>query len=118
MRRLVNDLQEGCAKAGLILEEVTLSQISLINAASGALVDKLNSQVSALIDIGFRTSTISILVNGEVALTRVVSFGGDQLTSELAKEMEANYRVAEGIKVSLSDKVPDKLKGVLATLCH
>src|SRR5213079_1419226 len=65
-----------------------------------------------------RTSTISILVNGEVALTRVVSFGGDQLTSELAKEMEANYRVAEGIKVSLSDKVPDKLKGVLATLCR
>ncbi len=53
----------------------------------------------ALVDLGFKTSSISILAEGELCLSRSVELGGDRLTSGLAEAMNITYAEAEGIKV-------------------
>ena len=53
----------------------------------------------ALVDIGFKSSTISILTGGELSLSRVVSLGADKLTAGLAEAMGVSYSEAEGIKI-------------------
>lgn len=114
--QLVNDLHAACHEAGMALDEITLSQLSLVNAAIFKGAEAPAASSVALVDIGFTNSTISILMNGELMLTRVIGFGGDQLTAGLAKAMDANYRVAEAIKTTLPQKVQDAYKTVLATL--
>ena len=49
-------------------------------------------------DLGFRTSTVSVLSSGDLCLNRTVEIGGDKLTSGLAEAMGISYAEAEGIK--------------------
>ena len=55
--------------------------------------------VVALIDIGFRSSSICILQQGELVLSRVVNIGGDRLTAAIGEAMNISYAEAEGITV-------------------
>lgn len=109
-------IEEASKDADLILEEVTLSQIGIANAALWGLVG-IQKGVTALVDIGFRCSTITILWDGQIALNRVVPTGGDAISAQLADEMNATYRVAEAIKVSLPERAQDKLLSAVKGLC-
>jgi Tfp pilus assembly PilM family ATPase len=111
--RIVEDYQTACEKAGLILDELVVSHVSLVNGAFFSLKEDIKNQVRAIVDIGFRNTSISIVFHGELALTRVINFGGEQITAGLAKAMESNARVAEAIKVTLPEKVHEQLKLVL-----
>lgn len=115
--QLLHNLQEASASSGLKLEAVTASQTG---AANCFVVSKESSQdkVVALVDIGFGHSTISILVNGEITLTRVVNIGADKFTSGLAEAMNITYSVAEGLKQIMPEKVNAQLKGLVSPLCH
>jgi Tfp pilus assembly PilM family ATPase len=73
-------------------------------------------EVIALVDIGFKNSSISILVEGELALSRVVAIGGDRLTSGLAETMGISYAEAEGIKVGMAGEVQPTLESLLTPL--
>ncbi|MBI4327513.1 MAG: pilus assembly protein PilM, partial [Chloroflexi bacterium] len=112
----INNLLAASGDAGLSLEEITFSQIGLINASWMAMPELLPSEAVALLDIGYSHSTISVLVNGEPAVTRVVDLGGHKLTSHLAEAMNLNYPTAEALKMSLPEKVQDRLKNVIAPL--
>lgn len=114
--RLVDDLDVASRAAGFVPVQITLSQISLANAASLAMGDVVNNEVVALVDLGFITSTISVLVNGELMLTRVVGIGGDRLTSGLAEALNITYLVAEGIKQVMPEKVHAKLQSLMHPL--
>jgi type IV pilus assembly protein PilM len=81
-RSLVEDLVDGARDAGLSVECVTLGQVAVANAFRHTHRESLGQPV-ALIDIGFRNSTISILQDGELALTRVVNLGAERLTAVL-----------------------------------
>jgi type IV pilus assembly protein PilM len=81
-RSLVEDLLDGAGDAGLTVEGITLGQVALANAFRKTNPEALSRPV-ALMDIGFRTSTISILHEGELALTRVVNQGSEQLATLL-----------------------------------
>jgi Tfp pilus assembly PilM family ATPase len=59
----------------------------------------------ALVDIGFKHTSICVLDRGELVLTRVVNIGGDQLTTGLAESMSITYAEAEGIKVGMAPEV-------------
>jgi len=70
----------------------------------------------ALVDIGFRNSSISILLAGEPILNRVVAIGGERLTSGVAEALGVSYAEAEGIKLGLAEEVQSTLVALLAPL--
>jgi type IV pilus assembly protein PilM len=115
-RQLVDDLQTAARNAGLIPERIVPSLIGPPNAFEMARQDIFNKEVVALVDFGFRHSSISILLNGELMLSRVVGIGGDRLTSGVAEALGVSYAEAEGIKVGLPDEVQSTMVTLLAPL--
>jgi type IV pilus assembly protein PilM len=112
---LIQDIQAAAGEAGLEVRQISLSQICPANAflaSSNANPD----DVVAVVDVGFKNSTINVLVNGEIMLSRVVNVGADKFTSGLAEALGITYPVAEGIKLVMPDKVQSKLQTLIAPL--
>ena len=114
--QLLADLDDAAKEARLDVVQITLTQVSLINAATCALADLSAKEAVALVDIGFAASTITLLIHGRPELNRVVGMGGDKFTSGLAESMGINYSLAEGIKRVMPDKVQNKLQKFIAPL--
>jgi Tfp pilus assembly PilM family ATPase len=72
--------------------------------------------VVALVDIGFKHTSIAIVAEGELVLSRVVAIGGDRFTAGLAESMGISYAEAEGIKVGMADEVQPALESLLTPL--
>jgi Tfp pilus assembly PilM family ATPase len=70
----------------------------------------------ALVDIGFKHSSICVLDHGELVLIRVVNIGGDKLTAGLAEAMNITYADAEGVKLGLVPKNKSEPNGEFAAL--
>src|SRR5438874_7972554 len=115
-KQLIDDLQASAKSAGLLPEQIVPSLIGPPNAFEMAKQDVFNKEVIALVDIGFKHSSISILQNGELMLSRVVGIGGDRLTSGVAEALGVSYAEAEGIKVGLPDEVQSTMVTLLAPL--
>src|SRR5436190_844958 len=115
-KQLIDDLQAAAKNAGLIPEQIVPSLIGPPNAFEMAKRDVFNKEVIALVDIGFKHSSISILLNGELMLSRVVGLGGDRLTGGVAEALGVSYAEAEGIKVGLPDEVQSTMVTLLAPL--
>ena len=114
--RLFNDLQAGVKAAGLVPEQVTLSILGPVNAFENAHPEQFAREVTALVDIGFKNSTISIISEGELMLSRVVGIGGDKLTTGLAESLGVTYAEAEGIKIGMPQEVEASLQPLLSPL--
>ncbi len=108
---------EGAVKAaGLAADQVTLAVLGPINALELALPEVFAKEVVALVDMGFRTSTISILNQGDLCLNRTVEIGGDKLTAGLSEAMNISYAEAEGIKIGMPKEVESHLQPLIAPL--
>ncbi len=108
---------EGAVKgAGLIADQVTLAVLGPINALELAQPDTFAKEVIALVDLGFRTSTISILNCGDLCLNRTVEIGGDKLTAGLSEAMSISYAEAEGIKIGMPKEVESHLQPLISSL--
>jgi type IV pilus assembly protein PilM len=70
----------------------------------------------ALGDIGFRSTSICLLQQGELILSRVVGMGGDKLTNGLAETMGISYAEAESIKVGIPAEVQSQLEALMLPL--
>ncbi|HZI33455.1 MAG TPA: pilus assembly protein PilM, partial [Candidatus Binatia bacterium] len=115
-RQLIDDWQTAAKNAGLIPEQIVPSLIGPPNAFEMAKADVFNKEVVALVDVGFKHSSITILQNGELMLSRVVGIGGDRLTNGVAEALGVSYAEAEGIKVGLPDEVQSTMVTLLAPL--
>jgi len=115
-RQLIDDLQEGMKRAGLGIDAIVPSVIGPVNALELALPEVFAQGVVALVDIGFKSSSISILQQGELILNRVVNIGGDRLTAGLAETMNVGYAEAEGIKVGMPTEVQSQLESLMMPL--
>jgi type IV pilus assembly protein PilM len=73
-------------------------------------------EVFALVDIGFKNTTICLLQEGELILSRVVGIGGDKLTNGLAESLGISYAEAEGIKVGMPTEVQTQLESLVLPL--
>jgi Tfp pilus assembly PilM family ATPase len=87
-----------------------------MNAFERAQPAEFTNEVVALVDLGFKSSVISILMQGELAMTRVVSIGGDKLTAGVAESLVVSYAEAEGIKVGLPEEVQSVMQALLMPL--
>ncbi len=115
-RQLIDDYVEGAKNAGLVAEFIAPGLIGPVNAFEMAFPDVFANEVVALVDIGFKSSSICILQQGELILSRVVNIGGDRLTAAVAESMSVSYAEAEGIKVGMAGEVAAVLESVLSPL--
>jgi type IV pilus assembly protein PilM len=114
--RLLNDLENGTKAAGLGVDQITLAILGPVNAFEFANPEAFAKEVVALVDVGFKASTISIVSEGELMLSRVVGIGGDKLTAGLAESIGVTYAEAEGIKMGIPQEVEASLQPLLSPL--
>lgn len=115
-RELLLALETAAKAAGLIPNSVTLTLLGPTNALELSQPDSFAKETVALVDLGFKTSSISILAEGELCLSRSVELGGDRLTAGLAEAMNITYAEAEGIKVGMPQEVEAHLQPLVAAL--
>ncbi len=117
-RQLVDDFAEGARRAGLVADFMVPSFISPVNAFEHALGEVFAKEIVALVDIGFKGSSICILQNGELILLRAVGIGGDRLTAAVAEALSISYAEAEGIKLGMPGEVQGVLETVVSSLAR
>lgn len=109
-QELLNTYQAALMEAGLIADHILPGLIGPLNALEISLPEVFAKDTVALVDIGFKHSSICILDRGELILMRVVNIGGDRLTQGLAESMNISYAEAEGIKVGMASEVQPALE--------
>jgi type IV pilus assembly protein PilM len=109
-QQFVNDFQAAIKEAGLLADHLVPGLVGPLNAFEMAMPEIFSQESVALVDIGFKHTSVCILDRGELALTRVVNIGGDKLTTGLAEAMNITYAEAEGIKVGMAPEVQSALE--------
>ena len=115
-RQFIEMLQASAKEAGLSIDQVVPGLLATANAFEMAHPTEFEKEVVALVDIGFKHSSISILLHGELMLSRVVGIGGDKVTTGLAEVLNISYAEAEGIKVGMPDQVQSMMLPLLTPL--
>ena len=115
-KQVVDDFIQGAKGAGLVPEAIVPGLIGPVNAFEMAMPEIFQNDVVALVDIGFKHSTICILQHGDMVLSRTVAIGGDKLTVSLSETMNISYAEAEGIKVGMAQEVQPTLQATLTPL--
>lgn len=115
-KQLIDDFALSIRNAGLVPDHIVPGIVGPVNAFERALPEAFSGDIVALVDIGFKSSSISILEKGELVLNRVVNIGGDRLTSGLAEAMNISYAEAEGIKIGMAHEVQSTLEPLLTPL--
>jgi len=115
-QQLIDDYVSGAKSAGLVAAHIVPGLVGPVNAFELAMPEPFTKDVVALVDIGFRSSSICILQQGELVLSRVVHLGGDRLTAAVSEAMNISYAEAEGIKVGMASEVQPALESVLLPL--
>jgi type IV pilus assembly protein PilM len=114
--QLLQAYVEGAKAAGLIPFSVVPGLVGPVNAAERAMPGPFSVEAIAIVDVGFQSSTICILKKGEFVLSRVVTIGGDRLTTALAESMKISYAEADGIKIGMASEVRSDLEAALLPL--
>jgi len=115
-QQLMNDFQMAIRSAGLTPESIVPGMIAPVNAFELAMPEIFARDSIALVDIGFKHSSVCVLDQGELALTRLMSIGGDRMTAGLAEAMNISYAEAEGIKVGMGQEVQSALEAQVIPL--
>ena len=115
-RQLVHDMQAAIKNTGLMADHIVPGLVGPVNAFEMAMPEVFAREVVALVDFGFKNTTICLLQEGELILSRVVAIGGDRLTNGLAESLGISYAEAEGIKVGMPSEVQSQLEGLLLPL--
>jgi len=115
-REFLNTLETAVKSAGLTPANITLALLGPANALEFSQPESFAKETVALVDLGFKTSSISILAEGELCLSRPVELGGDRLTQGLSEAMNISYAEAEGIKVGMPQEVEAHLQPLVAAL--
>src|SRR6266404_199772 len=115
-KQLVDDMLVAVRNAGLVADHIVPGLVGPVNAFELAMPEAFNKEVVALVDIGFKNTSICLLQAGELILSRVVGIGGDKLTNGLAESLGISYAEAEGIKVGMPTEVQSQLESLVLPL--
>jgi len=114
--QFVEDMQTAVKNANLVADQIVPGLIGPVNAFELAKPEVFSREVVALVEIGFKSTTICLLQEGSLILSRVVGVGGDRLTNGLAESLNISYAEAEGIKVGMPTEVQPNLEALLMPL--
>ncbi|HUR47307.1 MAG TPA: pilus assembly protein PilM [Candidatus Saccharimonadales bacterium] len=115
-KQLVDGWATAVRGAGLAPESIFPGMLGPTNAFELCEPELYAKEVIALVDIGFKNTTVSILQAGEMMLNRVVAIGGDHITNGLVEAMNISYAEAEGIKIGMPTEVQENLETILNPL--
>lgn len=115
-KQLVDDMQTAVRSTGYSAESILPGLIGPVNAFEMAMPEIFSREVIALVDVGFKNTSICVLDEGELVLSRVVNIGGDKLTNGLAESLGISYAEAEGIKVGMPTEVQSNLEALVLPL--
>jgi type IV pilus assembly protein PilM len=115
-QQVVEDFQMAVKSAGLTADCIVPGIVGPLNAFEMAMPQVFANDAVALVDIGFKHSSICVLDRGELILTRVVNLGGDKLTAGLAEAMNITYADAESVKLGLVPRNQSEPTGEFAAL--
>lgn len=114
--QLIQTLQNAAKGAGAGLDHIGIHLVESINAFEMAAPESFSNETVALVDIGFKNTTISILKQGEMALNRVLALGGDKFTGGLAEALSLGYEEAEAVKMGMPPEIQSMLESQLSNL--
>lgn len=109
-------MQNAVKSTGLVADHIVPGLLGPVNAFELAMPEIFSTAVVALVDVGFKNTSICILEQGELVLSRVVAIGGDRLTTGLAESLGISYAEAEGIKVGMPTEVQANLEALVLPL--
>jgi type IV pilus assembly protein PilM len=115
-KQLVEDVRAAVKDAGLNADQITPGAVGPVNSFEFSLPEVFKSEVVAIVDMGFHNTTICIVADCEMMLSRVVAIGGDKMTNTLSEALNISYAEAEGIKVGMPDEVQSSLDAILLPL--
>ncbi len=115
-KQLVEDFLIATKAAGLVADHIVPGLLGPVNAFEAAMPEVFSRSIVALVDIGFKHTSIAIIAEGELVLSRVVAIGGDRFSAGLAESMGISYAEAEGIKVGMAGEVQQALEPLLTPL--
>lgn len=115
-RQLIEDVATAIKNAGLTAVQIVPGLVGPPNAFERSEPEVYAREAVALVDVGFRNTTISILQQGELIMHRVISIGGDRLTQGLAEALGIGYAEAEGIKMGMAVEVQNSLDPLVCSL--
>lgn len=115
-KQIVADLQEAAEQAGLEADQIIPSFIGPANAFEMAQPEAFAKEVVALVDFGYKNTTICILYNGELTLSRVVAFGSSKLTQGISEALGMSLEEAEGAKIMMPPEVESVVQSLLSPL--
>jgi type IV pilus assembly protein PilM len=115
-QQLIDDFHKAVVDAGLIGNSIVPGLICPMNALELAMPEVFAKESIALVDIGFKHSSICVVDQGELVLSRVVNIGGDNFTAGLAQVMNISYAEAEGIKVGLAPEAQSMIEAQVSPL--
>jgi type IV pilus assembly protein PilM len=115
-RQLVDDVASAVRSAGLTPAQVVPGLIGPLNAFEVSEPEVFAHEAVALVDIGFRNTTISMLRQGDLIMHRVIGMGGDKITTGLAESLGISYAEAEGIKLGMATEVQTSLEPLIHAL--
>jgi type IV pilus assembly protein PilM len=112
----VEGVQSAMKSTGLLPDSILPGLLGPVNAFEMAMPDVFSREAIALVDIGFHSTSICLLQEGELVLSRVVGIGGDRLTTGLAESIGISYAEAESIKVGIPGEVQSQLEALVIPL--
>ena len=115
-RQLLDEMQTAIKNTGMLADHIIPGLVGPVNAFEMAMPEVFSKEVVALVDMGFKGTTICLLQEGELILSRVVAIGGDRLSNGLAESLGISYAEAEGIKVGMPTEVQSQLEGLVLPL--
>jgi len=115
---VVADLQQAFKKTKFALEHVLPNQVGIINAFEYSYPEFYKDGITGIIEVGHAYSTICVVDQGNVALTRNIQFGGRDLTREVSDHLNISFEEAEELKAGFSDEVDDFLEDRLESFVN
>lgn len=115
-KQLIDEMLTAAKNTGMVADHIVPSMIGPVNSFELAMPELFNKEVVALVDIGFRNTTICMIQEGELILSRVVGIGGDRITQGLAESLGISYAEAEGIKLGMPGEVQPNLEALVVPL--
>jgi type IV pilus assembly protein PilM len=115
-QQIIADFMQAAKAAGLVPDALVPGLLGPINAFEKAQPDIFAKEAVALVDIGFKHTSVCVLDRGELATSRTINIGGDQITAGLSEAMSISYAEAEGIKVGMAPEIEVHLQSQVVPL--